>query len=194
MQSIRSIDRVLPSPSRRVRQGTLPTHFSRRRLSYDRRRRPLGSVLLSGLLVAGLSGAAAAQDEDDLVVLCTPQEDWCVEDGRSSSRSRPASPRATQRMSSGESLARLRRAPTRLSSTSGGAAPLTARSRPAPKASSSPTSPPTLPPSPTTRRPRTAPGPASTSVHWASAPTRASSSARRRGPRLLGGPARPGAR
>ena len=43
------------------------------------RRKSYGAVLLSGLLMAGFSGAATAQEaEDELVVLCTPQEQWCV--------------------------------------------------------------------------------------------------------------------
>ena len=67
-----------------------------------------GSVMLSGALVAGFAGSAAAQEaEDELVVLCTPQEQWCVRmveefEGQT------GIPTSYVRMSSGESLARLR--------------------------------------------------------------------------------------
>lgn len=71
------------------------------------RRGAVSSVLLSGLLAAGLSGTAAAQDEGSLVVLCTPQEDWCV---RMVDEFEAQTGIATSyvRMSSGEALARLR--------------------------------------------------------------------------------------
>ncbi len=71
------------------------------------RRSAAGSVLLSGLLAASLSGAAAAQDEGKLVVLCTPQEDWCVEMVQQFQEQTGINT-SYVRMSSGEALARLR--------------------------------------------------------------------------------------
>jgi iron(III) transport system substrate-binding protein len=69
------------------------------------------SLLLTGLLVAGLGGGALGQTETEpsgeLIVLCTPQEDWCqamvaafqAETGIATSY---------VRLSSGEALARIR--------------------------------------------------------------------------------------
>lgn len=71
------------------------------------RRSAAGSVLLSGLLAASLSGTAAAQDEGKLVVLCTPQEDWCVEMVQQF-QEQTGIDTSYVRMSSGEALARLR--------------------------------------------------------------------------------------
>jgi iron(III) transport system substrate-binding protein len=71
------------------------------------RHRALGSILLSGLLAAGLSGTAAAQDEGSLNVLCTPQEDWCVKMVEEF-RNQTGIDAKYVRMSSGEALARLR--------------------------------------------------------------------------------------
>ncbi len=71
------------------------------------RRGAAGSILLSGLLAAGLSGAAAAQDEGNLVVLCTPQEDWCVRMVQEF-QDQTGIDTSYVRMSSGEALARLR--------------------------------------------------------------------------------------
>lgn len=71
------------------------------------RRGAVGSVLLSGVLAAGLSTAAAAQDEGNLVVLCTPQEDWCVEMVQEF-EAQTGINTSYVRMSSGEALARLR--------------------------------------------------------------------------------------
>ena len=72
------------------------------------RHKAVGSVVLSGALVAGLAGTALAQEaEEELVVLCTPQEQWCVkmvEEFQSQTGIRTS----YVRMSSGESLARLR--------------------------------------------------------------------------------------
>ncbi len=67
-----------------------------------------GSVVLSGALVAGFAGTAVAQEaEDELVVLCTPQEQWCVRMVEEF-ESQTGIPTSYVRMSSGESLARLR--------------------------------------------------------------------------------------
>ncbi len=71
------------------------------------RRGAAGSILLSGLLVAGLSVTAAAQDEGNLVVLCTPQEDWCVK-MVDEFQQQTGINTSYVRMSSGEALARLR--------------------------------------------------------------------------------------
>jgi iron(III) transport system substrate-binding protein len=71
------------------------------------RRSAAGSVLLSGLLAASLSGAVTAQDEGKLVVLCTPQEDWCVEMVQQF-QEQTGIDTSYVRMSSGEALARLR--------------------------------------------------------------------------------------
>ena len=71
------------------------------------RRGAAGSILLSGLLAAGLSGAAAAQDEGNLTVLCTPQEDWCVRMVQEF-QDQTGINTSYVRMSSGEALARLR--------------------------------------------------------------------------------------
>ena len=66
------------------------------------------SVVLSGALVAGFAGSAMAQEaEDELVVLCTPQEQWCVRRVEEF-QSQTGIPTSYVRMSSGESLARLR--------------------------------------------------------------------------------------
>lgn len=69
------------------------------------RTRTTGSILLAGALVAGLGGTALAQD-DKLVVLCTPQEDWCVRMVEEF-QNQTGIPTSYVRMSSGESLARL---------------------------------------------------------------------------------------
>ena len=67
-----------------------------------------GSVVLSGALVAGFAGTAVAQEaEDELVVLCTPQEQWCVRMVEEF-QNQTGIPTSYVRMSSGESLARLR--------------------------------------------------------------------------------------
>ena len=72
------------------------------------RHKAVGSVVLSGALVAGLAGTALAQEaEEELVVLCTPQEQWCVKMVEEF-RSQTGIPTSYVRMSSGESLARLR--------------------------------------------------------------------------------------
>lgn len=71
------------------------------------RRSAAGSILLSGLLAASLSGAVTAQDEGKLVVLCTPQEDWCVEMVQQF-QEQTGIDTSYVRMSSGEALARLR--------------------------------------------------------------------------------------
>jgi len=65
-----------------------------------------GSALVAGLLVGTLAGSAAAQAEDSLVVLCTPQEDWCVRMVEEFS-SQTGIDTSYVRMSSGEALARL---------------------------------------------------------------------------------------
>ena len=72
------------------------------------RHNAVGSVVLSGALVAGLAGTALAQEaEEELVVLCTPQEQWCVKMVEEF-QSQTGIPTSYVRMSSGESLARLR--------------------------------------------------------------------------------------
>lgn len=72
------------------------------------RRRAAGSILLSGLMIAGFTGGAAAQDvSGELTVLCTPQEDWCVKMVEEF-ENQTGIPTSYVRMSSGESLARLR--------------------------------------------------------------------------------------
>ena len=72
------------------------------------RHKAVGSVVLSGALVAGLAGTALAQEaEEELVVLCTPQEQWCVKMVEEF-QSQTGIPTSYVRMSSGESLARLR--------------------------------------------------------------------------------------
>ena len=66
-----------------------------------------GSIVLSGALVAGFAGTAVAQEaEEELVVLCTPQEQWCVRMVEEF-ESQTGIPTSYVRMSSGESLARL---------------------------------------------------------------------------------------
>jgi iron(III) transport system substrate-binding protein len=59
------------------------------------------------MLVAGVSVAAAAQDAGKLTVLCTPQEDWCVE-MTNQFQEQTGIDTSYVRMSSGEALARLR--------------------------------------------------------------------------------------
>jgi len=72
------------------------------------RRKTFGAILSSGLLMAGLAGTATAQEaEDELVVLCTPQEQWCVKMVEEF-QAETDIPTSYVRMSSGESLARLR--------------------------------------------------------------------------------------
>ena len=72
------------------------------------RHKAVGSVVLSGALVAGLAGTALAQEaEEELVVLCTPQEQWCVKMVEEF-QSQTGIPTSYVRLSSGESLARLR--------------------------------------------------------------------------------------
>jgi iron(III) transport system substrate-binding protein len=66
----------------------------------------IGSVLVAGLLVGALVGPVAAQAEDRLVVLCTPQEDWCVRMVEEF-ESQTGIDTSYVRMSSGEALARL---------------------------------------------------------------------------------------
>ncbi len=71
------------------------------------RSKTVGSVVLSGALVAGFAGTAMAQEaEDELVVLCTPQEQWCVRMVEEF-QAQTGIPTSYVRMSSGESLARL---------------------------------------------------------------------------------------
>ena len=70
------------------------------------RRKTIGSILLSSLLAAGLSGAVAAQAEDELVVLCTPEPEYC-EAMVQAFASETGIPTEHIRMSSGESLVRL---------------------------------------------------------------------------------------
>jgi len=65
-----------------------------------------GSLLAAGLLVGALTGPALAQAEDRLVVLCTPQEDWCVRMVEEFG-SQTGIDTNYVRMSSGEALARL---------------------------------------------------------------------------------------
>ena len=72
------------------------------------RLKAIGAVALSGALATGLAGTAVAQEaEDELVVLCTPQEQWCVK-MMEEFQSQTGIPTSYVRMSSGESLARLR--------------------------------------------------------------------------------------
>jgi len=72
------------------------------------RRKVFSSVLLSGLMAGSLSGGVAAQDvSGELTVLCTPQEDWCVKMVEEF-ENQTGIPTSYVRMSSGESLARLR--------------------------------------------------------------------------------------
>jgi len=72
------------------------------------RRKVFGSVLLSGLMAGSLTGGVAAQDvSGELTVLCTPQEDWCVKMVEEFEAA-TGIPTSYVRMSSGESLARLR--------------------------------------------------------------------------------------
>ncbi len=71
------------------------------------RRKALGSILVSSLMIGSLSAATAAQDEGDLVVLCTPQEDWCVK-MVDEFQTQTGINTSYVRMSSGEALARLR--------------------------------------------------------------------------------------
>jgi len=71
------------------------------------RTRAMGSLVLSGMLVASVSGATAAQDAGELVVLCTPQEDWCVEMTKQFEE-QTGIDTTYVRLSSGEALARLR--------------------------------------------------------------------------------------
>ena len=72
------------------------------------RRRAAGSILLSGLMIAGFTGGVAAQEvSGELTVLCTPQEDWCVKMVEEF-ENQTGIPTSYVRMSSGESLARLR--------------------------------------------------------------------------------------
>jgi iron(III) transport system substrate-binding protein len=70
------------------------------------RRGAFGSIALSGMLAAGLSGTAAAQAEDELIVLCTPEKPYC-EAMVAAFQEQTGIPTAYQRMSSGESLVRL---------------------------------------------------------------------------------------
>lgn len=65
-----------------------------------------GSILLSGLLITGLAGTAAAQ-EGELRVLCTPEEPYCVAMAEAF-QGETGIPTSYVRMSSGEALARLR--------------------------------------------------------------------------------------
>lgn len=74
------------------------------------RPRAISSILVSGALLVGLSGAAAAQDEapsGELRVLCTPEEPFCVA-MVDAFEAETGIPTSYVRMSSGESLARLR--------------------------------------------------------------------------------------
>ncbi len=73
------------------------------------RQMKFGSILLTGLMVGAFAGTAAAQAEDKLVVLCTPQEDWCVK-MVDEFQAQTGIDTSYVRMSSGESLARLRAA------------------------------------------------------------------------------------
>ena len=70
------------------------------------RRGAFGSILLSGMLVTGLSVGAAAQAEDELVVLCTPEPEFC-EAMMPAFEAETGIPTSHVRMSSGESLVRL---------------------------------------------------------------------------------------
>lgn len=73
------------------------------------RHRTSSSILVSGLLLAGLTGAASAQDEPsgELRVLCTPEEPFCVA-MVNAFQAETGIPTSYVRMSSGEALARLR--------------------------------------------------------------------------------------
>lgn len=71
------------------------------------RRKALGSILVTGLMIGSLSAATSAQDEGNLVVLCTPQEDWCVK-MVDEFQAQTGINTSYVRMSSGEALARLR--------------------------------------------------------------------------------------
>jgi iron(III) transport system substrate-binding protein len=74
------------------------------------RHRSIGSILVSGTLFVVLAGAAAAQDEapsGELRVLCTPEEPYCVA-MVDAFQAETGIPTSYVRMSSGESLARLR--------------------------------------------------------------------------------------
>lgn len=72
------------------------------------RRKTFSSLLLSGALVGSMAvGATAQEAEDELVVLCTPQEQWCVRMVEEF-QNQTGIPTSYVRMSSGESLARLR--------------------------------------------------------------------------------------
>lgn len=74
------------------------------------RPRAIGSILVSGVLLVGLTGAVAAQDEapsGELRVLCTPEEPYCVA-MVDAFQAETGIPTSYVRMSSGESLARLR--------------------------------------------------------------------------------------
>lgn len=73
------------------------------------RPRATGSILLSSLMVAGLAGAASAQDapSGELRVLCTPEEPFCVA-MVDAFQAETGIPTSYVRMSSGEALARLR--------------------------------------------------------------------------------------
>jgi iron(III) transport system substrate-binding protein len=70
------------------------------------RRRAAGSILLSGLLAAGLSVSASAQAEDELSILCTPEPEYC-EAMVQAFTAETGIPTEHIRMSSGESLVRL---------------------------------------------------------------------------------------
>lgn len=70
-------------------------------------RKTYGSIALAGLMVGTLASSVAAQAEDKLVLLCTPQEDWCVK-MVDEFKSQTGIDTSYVRMSSGESLARLR--------------------------------------------------------------------------------------
>ena len=74
------------------------------------RRKMITSLVMSGALVGSMAVVTAAQDaEEELVVLCTPQEDWCVRMVEEF-QAETGIPTSYVRMSSGESLARLRAA------------------------------------------------------------------------------------
>jgi iron(III) transport system substrate-binding protein len=73
------------------------------------RPRAIGSILVSGVLAAGLTGAVSAQDtpSGELRVLCTPEEPYCVAMVEAF-QAETGIPTSYVRMSSGEALARLR--------------------------------------------------------------------------------------
>jgi len=74
------------------------------------RHRAISPILVTGLMIAGLTGAAAAQDEapsGELRVLCTPEEPFCVAMVNAFA-AETGIPTSYVRMSSGEALARLR--------------------------------------------------------------------------------------